>query len=203
MKKKMLMTVMVLILPVMAMAGPTIVSNGSFETGTDPGSFTTLGSSSTNITGWTVINSVDYIGTYWQAADGSRSLDLDGNSQGGVKQTLTTVTGQTYLVEFYMSGNPDHGTNDMLMTVSADSSSQQFTFTTSSNTHTDMQWTKYTASFVAQAGSTVLTFQSDTAGAYGPALDNVSVSAVPVPGAILLVGLGTGLVGAIRRRFMA
>src|SRR5690242_13851687 len=90
-------------------ARANLVINGSFEDGPDPGVFTTLNSGSTAITGWTVTNgSIDYIGTYWQPADGARSIDLDGNSPGTIaQQTLATLSGQTYLVSFALAGNPD------------------------------------------------------------------------------------------------
>ena len=63
------------------------VTNGSFESGvafSDP--FITLNATdSTSITGWTVsAGSIDYIGSYWQPADGSRSLDMNGLSTGAI-----------------------------------------------------------------------------------------------------------------------
>ena len=86
-------------------------TNGSFELGTDPGSFSTVfqGDGAT-ITGWLVGGpsgaSVDYIGSYWEAADGSRSVDLSGTSDypdglikwGEISQTFDTISGQTYRV---------------------------------------------------------------------------------------------------------
>ena len=73
--------------------------NGSFETGPTPGGYVTLSAGDTQITGWTVTgDSVDYIGSYWPAADGSRSLDLSGNAGGGVAQAFDTVAGRTYRV---------------------------------------------------------------------------------------------------------
>src|SRR2546421_3026708 len=59
------------------------VVNGSFETGATPpfgGAFIPA-PDSTSIPGWTVQSgSVDYIGSdTWQAADGSRSLDMSGH----------------------------------------------------------------------------------------------------------------------------
>ena len=82
--------------------------NGSFETGPTPGGYVTLTAGDTQITGWTVTgNSVDYIGSYWPAADGSRSLDLSGNAAGGVAQAFDTVAGHTYRVGFALAGNPD------------------------------------------------------------------------------------------------
>src|SRR5262249_15845908 len=57
-------------------AGNLLV-NGSFEEGPDPGPgrFLTLNEGSTEIRGWVVTRGqIDYNGTYWEAADGQRSL---------------------------------------------------------------------------------------------------------------------------------
>lgn len=72
-------------------ASATTISivNGSFEatTGGDPGAgFLTKGTGDTSITGWTVAgHSIDYIGGYWVADDGVRSLDMNGISTGEVR----------------------------------------------------------------------------------------------------------------------
>lgn len=59
-------------------AEANLLTNGSFETGPNPGSFTNFAAGSTAITGWTVSTpgNIDYIGSLWVAANGSRSLDL-------------------------------------------------------------------------------------------------------------------------------
>src|ERR1700761_1608688 len=85
-----------------------LIQNGSFEEGTDPGSFTSLTPGSTDITDWSIGPiGVDYIGSYWQAADGSRSVDLAGTLPGGtatgdasgsIFQSFATTLGQTYQV---------------------------------------------------------------------------------------------------------
>ena len=58
------------------------IINGSFETGIaiSPDPFKTLNATdSTSIAGWTVTSgSIDYIGSYWTAQDGGRSLDMNG-----------------------------------------------------------------------------------------------------------------------------
>ena len=187
-------------------AQANLISNGSFELGVAPGSFTTLGTGSTNITGWAVDGSIDYIGSYWQAADGARSIDMNGYyAIGSISQTFATTLNQAYRVEFYMAGNPDGA--PVLKTLVASGGSltgQQFSFDVSGHTHNDMGWERRFFDFIASGTSTTLTFSSDiVGGAFGAALDKVSVNAVPEPGTLLLLGsglLGLTLAGA-RKKF--
>jgi len=154
--------------------------NGSFEDGTNPGSFTTLeAQNSSSIENWTVSKgSVDYIGDYWKAADESRSLDLSGNEAGEVTQNLNTRIGQDYNLIFSMAGNPDNGPSDKVLSATAGGETKTFTFNTTGKNRDTMGWTNKTVSFVATSTSTKLTFTSLTDGPWGPALDNVRVVAV-------------------------
>ncbi|MCA1623376.1 MAG: choice-of-anchor C family protein [Acidobacteria bacterium] len=158
-------------------------SNGSFETDTNPGGFTTVYMGNTNIDDWSVdFGSIDYIGSYWQASEGVRSIDMSGRNEAGqISQTLTTVAGWTYQVTFDMSGNPDGGCGVKEMSVSVDGlSSQSYTYDTclSGNTREDMKWAPNTYYFTATSSETVLTFTSLIAGFFGPALDNVNIEIV-------------------------
>src|SRR3989344_4385136 len=161
-------------------------TNGSFETGTDPGAFATLVPGDTDITDWTVVSgTLDYIGTYWQASDGTRSIDMNGTDAGSISQVLTTVVGATYDVSFDISGNPDGGVALKELSVSANGDlAQNYSYDTfvEGNTTADMKWASSTYSFVATTTSTTLTFTSLIAGAFGPALDNVLITeTVPPP----------------------
>jgi choice-of-anchor C domain-containing protein len=185
-------------------AGAATFTNGSFELGVDPGSsFVTLANGSTGVTGWVVGgDSIDYISNYWQAEDGSRSIDLSGLANGSIAQTFDTVAGQTYAVNFFLAGNPDGGTGAKLAILSANGGQQQSdTFTvTGSDSHSNMGWTAYSYGFTATGPSTTLSFASATGTPYGPALDNVSVVAVPEPASWALMILGFGGLGAVLRR---
>jgi choice-of-anchor C domain-containing protein len=162
--------------------------NGSFETGTytDNGAgFDTLPAASTAITGWTVGGSgIDWIGTLWTAADGTRSLDLNATAAGSISQSFATTIGNTYVVTFALSGNPQGDLGVKSLTVSATGGpTTAYTFNTSTagNSVTNMKWASQSYTFVATSASTVLTFTSTTAGAYGPALDNVVVAEKMAP----------------------
>ncbi len=185
-------------------ANAATIVNGSFETGTNPGSFTTVGAGGTDISGWTVSgNSVDYIGSYWTAQNGARSIDLAGNGIGTISQILSTVAGQAYQVSFWIARNPDNGVNPRTGFVGWNGSNSQFTFNNSTSTAANMGWEQRSFIFGATGASTTLSFSSDAAtaaGFYGPALDNVSIAAVPEPATWMMLILGFGLVGGAMRR---
>jgi choice-of-anchor C domain-containing protein len=185
-------------------------TNGSFEVSAlNPGSgFLTLAEGNTQITGWEVFDTapeartIDYIGTFWQAADGSRSVDLNGNlGPAGIRQTFDTVAGTTYLVEFALAGNPDGLPAIKQVDVQSGLSSGSFLFDASGTTRPNMGWVYHSLFFTAASSSTTLSFLSQTSGAfYGPALDDVSVSVAPEPASMALLATGVGLLLIRRRR---
>jgi len=103
--------------------------------------------------------------------------------------------GGTYQVTFDLSGNPDGrpvgdslwspSLKDVLVSATG-ALPQHFTFDTSaavSNTLSNMLWQSHTYTFKATSAGTALSFASQIVGAFGPALDNVSVveTAPPPP----------------------
>ncbi len=216
------------IVVVMALAAVTpmaakadLIQNGSFEdsiySAAEVNPFLCLYEGSTDITGWTVVgaqpqvnDSIDYIGSHWQASDGVRSLDLNGSEgTAGVEQVISTAVGNTYTVTFDMAGNPDRaGLKTMeVSAIGTTTQSALFEYNSVGYTRPDMGWETMYWSFTADSSSTTLRFLStvDCFGDYhswGPALDNVHVT--PIPAALLLgiVGLGSssGLLAWRRRR---
>ncbi len=211
MKRRLSVGLSIAMLATLAVSGAATAAspfqNGSFEnpTGTAVGSFSTLTAgtpTATWITGWTVgAGTIDWVGTLWQAADGARSVDLNGNGPGSIYQAFDTTTGHTYRVNFALSGNPQADLGLKSMTLFAlsgtDATSATFSFNTQTmaNTTGDMKWQSQSFTFTATAASTTLTFMSATpTTAFGPAIDNVSVTDVTkTPGQ---GGVGKGGPGA-------
>ena len=162
-------------------------SNGSFETGPSvtPGTFITLNAVDTSITGWTVTSgSIDYIDTgYWQAEDGTLSLDMSGNGPGRIEQTFDTTPGHRYTVGFYLAGNTNCGSTIKDLDVGATGNpTGHYSFDVTGHSYPSMGWQFETYSFVATGASTTLYFQSQESSSCGPALDNVSLTVeTPVP----------------------
>ncbi|MBN2034006.1 MAG: choice-of-anchor C family protein [Deltaproteobacteria bacterium] len=182
-------------------------TNGSFEDSNlgDIGAFTTVTFPDQPITGWYVepglfVNSnIDYIGSYWQASEGHRSIDLNGDYPGAISQTFDTIVGVEYLVLFDMAGNPDSPIDKALRVKTGDQVySQDYYFSQAGFALDNMGWTEMAFYFTASEELTKLVFQTLIIGAdspYGPALDNVRISAAPVPEPAAMLLLASGLLG--------
>jgi choice-of-anchor C domain-containing protein len=166
----------------------TLFANGGFE-GTLVPTFAgseiqRLGTADT-LPSWVVTeDTVDWVGnSYWQAAEGTKSIDLDGEvgDAGAISQTFPTTVGQTYAVTFKMSGNPDAGPALKTFTVSATGGvpvSYSYDTALMGTTRTNMNYVDASAyTFVATEPISTLTFASTTNPAgFGAVIDNVVVT---------------------------
>ncbi|HYO71510.1 MAG TPA: choice-of-anchor C family protein [Archangium sp.] len=162
-----------------------LVTNGDFATGPACGCggaitpFVTLLAGDTRLSGWSILgNGVDHLGTYWTPASGPGSIDLNAGGPGGLTQTLATEAGRGYQLSFALAGNPACGDAMKWVQVSIGADWYSLGFDTTGRSLSNMGWNTIGITFGATSSSTALTFQSLTAGACGPALDNVSVTAL-------------------------
>ena len=191
-----------------------LVADGSFNDPASPGNFTTYGAGSTFGNGgvWLVTNgtvsingSVDEIGNYWpHTPNGGNSVDLDGNSPGGISQKITFNTPGSYVLQFYLAGNPDGLPEVKSLSASIGDGSPAQTFTYDTTLASFGPWQLESMLFTISApGSYALAFQSnDQDTPYGPVIGQVSISAVPEPAtwAMMILGfLGMGFIGFRRR----
>lgn len=183
------------------------IQNGSFETNTlggGPFTFTTLGSGNSSITGWTVTSgTVDYINTYWESSAGNYNIDMSGGANGTIQTTVTgLVVNQLYRVSFDIAANPDGAPEEKFVDALIDGSvAGSFSALRSNSTRfSPMNWSTRAFQFVATAESQLLSFQGRANTAFGAAVDNVSISAVPLPAGGLLLLSALGGIAVLRRR---
>ena len=169
-----------------------------------PGGFLGLAKGSTVLTGWHIgRHGVDWVGTYWQAADGSHSVDLARMKKGSIWQKVATVIGQTYQVSFDEAGNPSGGPATKVLVVRAlGSPANVDPFTVTTQTLNNMGWVRMTYTFTAHSAFTRLLFRAKDSpnSPFGPAIDNVSIISVPEPATWAMMLAGFGGLGAVMRR---
>ncbi len=184
-----------------------LVTNGSFESGgyvTSTNDTMTLAIGSTDMDGWTVTEDlISWIGPLnpWSltANEGDFFLDLTdfstGSPFGGVSQSITTEVGQSYELSFDLGSSSIWGRPSAIEASAAGSSN----IYTSSTVGGLSDWDRFSMIFTADSETTTISLTGTTGSQY-IGLDNVSVSAVPVPAALWLFGSGLiGLIGMKRK----
>ncbi len=180
-------------------AETNIVTNGDFETPVAPSPANIVSVSGSQLDGWTIQgggvmdvtnkNFADNGSKTFPVYSGNQALDLNSLAPATMSQDLTTVAGSTYHVFFALTGVPPVPPNECqssflekALTVSAGSTSHDFTFTPSTADPSDPNNQSYVTEefdFVATGTTTTLQFASQTQGCAGPVIDAVSVTLVP------------------------
>ena len=172
--------------PFVTQTNTSLVVNGGFEN--PPGIYPyQVFDSGTSVPGWVVESGTVEItaGTYWQAAEGAQSLDLNGIFEqiGTIYQDVATTPGQSYKVRFAYAGNPECG-SPTLKTANAFWNSQMLTnlsFDITGHTTTNMGWLYYEQSVTATSTNSRLRFQATSSSFCGLTLDDVSVTPTSAP----------------------
>ena len=133
----------------------------------------------------------------YSAFEGEQVLDLNGFVRGSIYQDFVTTPGQEYKLTFAYSDNPFEGgdsTADVTVTdigLLSDTIllSDDVTHSTATNTIPDADWMLYSDTFFAIGTTARLEFVSTSLSnspSGGIILDDVSISAIPIPAAFPL-----------------
>jgi len=159
------------------------VTNGGFETPHLAGNtWQTLNDGSSTLDGWAVGGTLDVtFGTFWQHAQGTQSLDLNGTTAATIAQAIPTVPGQAYQVSFSLAGNPYCAPTIKVLELKAANQRASFQFDITGRSFPDMGWRKALFVFRASDSTTQLTFHSLVDGQCGPTLDDIQVARLDCP----------------------
>ena len=185
----------------MSAQSANLIVNGSFEqTTVTPNTWVI----ETSFPGWTGAPDIelrnDYDGT---AQDGVNFVELDTFANSAMSQSFA-ATGLVNLSFWYApraNANALAGSNDLSFSL-GNLSGTLLAGVAGSTPH---QWVRYTGvADVGSSGTATLTFAAlGVSDQLGGSIDNVSVTAVPEPGAAAMLLAGLGVIGCLSRRRQA
>jgi Protein of unknown function (DUF642) len=170
-----------------------LIKNGSFEKpvvadpcpggGTvgqqAPGAFCTYFAASTGVPHWSISGgSIDVVNTsLWMPEKGHQSIDLSGDSSGGVSQNVVTSRKTTYVLRWYGAANPQCGHATKTMDVYWNGTLVGF-YNFSTMSVQDMGWTAEHINVIATSTTSNVEFTDATPGDNdcGPTLDHISLT---------------------------
>ncbi|MFC7644609.1 DUF642 domain-containing protein [Streptosporangium lutulentum] len=114
---------------------------------------------------------------------GKAVLDLTGYRPGTIEQTIPTTAGRCYTVSFALAGNtfgpPIVKAGYARVTQGPVTVQKNFTFDITGKTPLNMGYVRERLHFCAEGPEATLSLVSTTNGAYGPAIDDVTVTPRP------------------------
>lgn len=177
----------------MLVAGPAAAQvapllNGGFEGPPQTTGYTTVSGYLSGATGWKVTAGNVNVGTApagTACQGGGHCVDLNGNSQGRIEQTMASKAGSKCTVTFWMSRHLQR-TSATLQTFVNNVATSPGTFTHNvvGISPTDGKWEQHSFSFASADPATTIAFASAMTGAAGPQVDNVRMSCTSPSGSL-------------------